>query len=366
MCIVDGCNSVPAADPRCARWGIGDVCTQHFDDAADQIEACVPALDRTWAEDFARIAFLVANKPQVRDYFRMLSRQLVIRGGAHAGPDVVHETLQHFEKKTFFAKLHIVPLSILTPDDFFSFIRDGFVFDDFGAGYTHGAYTHRLHLFALNCAVTARFTSAAPGNQGWNHSALELFSKLGENVTRVRCDLDIAGMQVQTGNLWGALFDQQGRGEHFNHADEVHWDVRFGPMGLGALGAQIIEIQREWGSRKWALERMALLDAYKTERSNLPWYRQKPTDRQLVQRVDRENEAHRRTLVGGRATAVGDRAVFGGVHVISVTATKETEMLRSGRWQRGRAGALIPVGKNMNEAATIGIRKTASRVVFAH
>ncbi|MEO0820450.1 MAG: LirA/MavJ family T4SS effector [Pseudomonadota bacterium] len=381
MCVFNGCAN--PNHPNSANWGVGSICQQHFDAISTEVQGQTTC-DQGYADDYARIWVLMMERNRMLNYLDNTFGTYLVNHDPAAFtvnlPSVdyqphVHEALVHFERRCWFSGQHIVPLGILTAADFFGFIAQGYVLDDFGAGYTHGAYTHRLQWFCIMHAITNGFTTANPATTGWNHSAYELYTKAAEPGLRNPVRLTTGTLNESGSSLWAVLFDLGGRGAYFNHPDELHHEIRFGTTQGTGIEIAITQHQREWGVRVWSLTRQAAIgqefaqlanaeqNLSATQRAKRALHiSQAPSRQDLINRArtkvdtDPGYAASRNALIAGTSPAVAS----GGV-----AAQKEMEMASSGAWKRARAGVLIPQADTLSmSAASVNGRKTYSRVAL--
>jgi Family of unknown function (DUF5636) len=156
--------------------------------------------------DYARIFTVLIDRPQIAKILTRLGN--VMSFIAAAPPEVVwlrfSSVLSFYERKCWFPEDVLLPMGLLSSDDFYYYIRLGYVLKDYGAGVKHGEFTHRLQWHVIMYVATEGFTRAIA--RGWDHSPFDLYTSLGRPENR---------------GLWVSLLDNRGEGG-FSHPDSFH------------------------------------------------------------------------------------------------------------------------------------------------
>lgn len=241
------CANTPS--PTFASIGAGEgYCVGCYTQLVNEITGNWPNLGKSWAEDYALIEVLFTDRATTMQYLRGLNAEMEARvAQLHASrgwqkrasaalyrklkddkPYVrLSVVLEHFEALCWFPTVHVLPLGLLSVDDFYYYISHGLVLKDYGAGVKHGEFTHRLQWYILGRAITNNFTTAF--RAGWSHSPFELYTHLGSAGARNGREGGNTG-----GDLWGRLFDRGGLGNGYFEPDTFHGDVMKG-AGLAVL-----------------------------------------------------------------------------------------------------------------------------------
>jgi hypothetical protein len=228
---------------NCLRWGVlppgFDICEHHFGLILEEIRKVAPGLSRDYQEDYARI-YLLMESPYT--FLRCLGLLNAVaarkiedaRLDGHA-PDPVYlrlsKMLQLFEDRCWFQPDLLVPVGLLDGDDFLTLVRLGYHLKDYGAGVKHGEFTHRLQWHVIMRVITADFTNPNPNSRHWNHTPLDLYTRLGTKEGE---------------GLWGYLLDNPGDGtkRSMRHPDWVHQTV-LKETGLSVIGGMIARREKK-------------------------------------------------------------------------------------------------------------------------
>jgi hypothetical protein len=204
---------------KCIR-SCGDSSPESYDDAVEifciawndtQLSNILMEFELGLAADYARIYLLMNNRTRFESCLLKLNQHLDPTG--YRQPDTKWLSLNHvlsfFEKRCWFPTEILLPMGILSPTDFYFYIRRGYVLKDYGAGVKHGEFTHRLQWHVIMSDITNGFTT--PFSRAWKHSAYELYTSLGES-------------KQQASKVWSFLFDQPGDGnsDSFRYPDYLH------------------------------------------------------------------------------------------------------------------------------------------------
>jgi hypothetical protein len=172
--------------------------------------------DPAYQDDYAKILAVMKDSELVKAKLKALDQSISTKP-TDASPETnwlrLSSILSYFEKQCWFHTDVLLPLGILTADDFYFYIRRGYVLKDYGAGVKHGEFTHRLQWHVLMRVITNDFTT--PRRKEWDHSPLELYVSLG---------------MKQNHGAWVRLFDERGDGD-FNHPDSLHQWVLESDLG---------------------------------------------------------------------------------------------------------------------------------------
>ena len=172
-------------------------------------------LKRTYLDDYKRIRALLSDKAAVRKHLQIIEADLA--GDAHLG---LLDALRHYEGLVGFSDKDVIPLGILSVDEFFGLLREGLPFKDVGAGMKHGEITHRLQWFVIAAEITAGFSSL-PKTGEYAHTPIELYTYLGSPDMRIHHD--DGGYKA---SLFGYLFDQGGSASDlYNQPDRIHMEL---------------------------------------------------------------------------------------------------------------------------------------------
>lgn len=219
MCRIKGCtkpdNNFAIAGSQ--KWGLSDMpCGEIFKKAEGVIKTRCPGVDAEYLPDFVRLYLLMEDKTQVLKSLKTFSDKIGTQQSSSAPKTEnlnwfrLSDSLRYYEVMCWFPADLLLPLGVLTADDFLFYIRRGYVLKDYGAGVRHGEFTHRLQWHAVMVAITNGFTTADPKKQGWDHTPLDLYTSLG--------------MKKNDG-LWARLFDQNGSADDYHHPDTLHADL---------------------------------------------------------------------------------------------------------------------------------------------
>lgn len=173
------------------------------------------AVKQQYLEDYKRIRALLTDKLAVRRHFQLLEDRLARNPSAS-----LTDALEHFERQVGFAGTDVIPLGLLSTDDFFDLVRGRVAFKDVGAGIKHGENTHRLQWFVIASEMTDGFTTF-PHTAEYNRSPIELYRYLSSPDLRL---YDASGEYKYS--LFGALFDQGGSASDlYNQPDRLHMEL---------------------------------------------------------------------------------------------------------------------------------------------
>jgi hypothetical protein len=228
-CQKKGAPPVPGSE----KWGLsGGLCQDLIDRTKQTITQRCAAVSKNYVDDFVRVYTLMTDTAKVLAYLEAFSNEIQ----SYKDPDFAEgktlkwfrlsDALRYYETKCWFPPDILLPLGLLSSDDFLYYIRLGYVLKDYGAGVRHGEFTHRLQWHAVMRAVTNNFLTADPKATGWVHTPLDLYTSLG---TR------------EHGNLWAFFFDRTSaddyRGPDMLHADLVNGKVG-GPLQTMVAGRE--------------------------------------------------------------------------------------------------------------------------------
>jgi hypothetical protein len=246
-------------------WGFDAVvCRKHYDMAVMLFESSAPALSQIldpngsgairvgsvhvplhaynaqYLADYVKLLVLMQNRKAVMECMQKLNAELsktVARQKKtpHDLDDRFHtvkkqargyvrisRALSYYEQRCLFPSSHVVFSGALTAANFYWSLTQGFMPKDPGAGVAHGDFSHRLQWHAVMRVVTNDF--AVPHFGAWSKTPLDLFTSLGAGAAMNR-------------NLWGVIFDGQGR-PHYTDPANLFADVRRN-ADLGVLQVQI-------------------------------------------------------------------------------------------------------------------------------
>jgi hypothetical protein len=197
-------------------WGLSSrMCQACFDKILskiqDQCKSGTRTFDTNYIEDYAKIYALMYDRPRMNQVLEDMDSK--IAGQALGQPGEINwmrfsSILGYYENKCWFHKDVLLPMGILSPDDFYYYIRRGYILKDYGAGVRHGEFTHRLQWHIVMSVITNKFTCPFEA-RGWSHSPFELYISLGSPANK---------------GMWALLFDLSGEGD-YRHPDAFHQDL---------------------------------------------------------------------------------------------------------------------------------------------
>jgi hypothetical protein len=200
-------------------WGLSHpMCDASFGCLKDRIVGKKAGLDRSYLDDYARIYSVMLDRERIRKVLSSLGDSILPPTASTSGETKwlrFSSILTHYERKCWFHQDVLLPMGVLKDEDFYHYIRCGYVLKDYGAGVKHGEFTHRLQWHVIMAVATESFSRAIA--RGWNHSPFELYISLGER---------------QNWDIWGFLLDNLGDGE-FTHPDSFHqWLLQEAPPNI--------------------------------------------------------------------------------------------------------------------------------------
>lgn len=229
--------SKPASD-RCQNWGVGEgFCDEHIgrvrsrlhgrDFSKDPIEKPVESEFGTYIEDYIKLYALMLDTGFCRTLMTRLNTE--IKGGAAMRardklederftnakrPDDkkyvrLSRVLEYYEGLCWFPTVHRLYTGALTSENYQQSIALGYMPKDAGAGAQHGEYSHRLQWHMVMRVITNNFCEAK--SDGWNHSPLGLFTKLGDQQSMIN-------------GIWGLIFDNQD-GKAYDNPAKLNMDL---------------------------------------------------------------------------------------------------------------------------------------------
>lgn len=171
-------------------WGLSKgVCSDCFRRAiaAAQDGGAEGVVPEDLLEDYGRIYLLLdKDRDNVRSCLRTLASELgSLLGRDHYKPSTsgtghlkLSAALERYETYCWFPPCHDTFIEQLPSERFLSYLKQGLMAKDPGAGPKHGDFTHRIHWHVVSRVITNGFTT--PKIAGWNHTPLKLFTYLGE------------------------------------------------------------------------------------------------------------------------------------------------------------------------------------------
>ena len=373
-CIMQGVNGIACgnAAPDSARWGVGEVCETHFQRNMAIIQRACPGLSADLVKDYARIEVLMRNNALVVQYLKLLDGEMtklssmlndiidfqkeayeeqqqgtakmksVGSGGSVSRYHTIEllsdreymrlsRLLEHFEAKCWFPSTHLLPIGILDADGFFWLIENGYMVKDYGAGVEHGEFTHRLQWHCISRAITRHFTDPNPGSNGWHHSPLELYTKLGSAQARLPVEGNDMDFCPQQSTLWGYLFDAASKAEYVNRPDKFHEVARQELKGT-QLG---ISIASRHSKRKDALNKK-IDEEIAIAKTSSGALNPAAIQKNAMEKAAAEYSHRKHQLNGGRYTADDPQLVGGGAILKLTGDTLVTAADLEGRRGRSR------------------------------
>lgn len=247
-----------------ANWGFNaTVCQKHYDIAkyllqSQDTQRCLDRLGDNgelihlpfvphfpfagYVDDYVKLLALMQSRQSVLDCMRKLASELdkTINRQKKTKDDLddrfhtlkkqarpyirISRALSYYERLCLFPSSHVVFSGALTSANFYWSLRQGFMPKDPGAGSNHGDFSHRLQWHAVMRIITQDFST--PHIAGWNKTPLDLYTSLGKPDEEHR-------------NLWGVIFDAQGR-PNYSDPSNLFRDVRESP-NMGALQVQLVK-----------------------------------------------------------------------------------------------------------------------------
>lgn len=241
-----------------------NVCKVHLEEIAGRISEGCPRLSPKQTMDYAKIYAVITDGVTLDTALRYLGDKIAGFEANAANNDAVkldempilHFLLKSYEEKFGFGRDALMT-GILSPEAFLKQLEEAYSVCDFGADADHGAFTHRLHWFAVMYAATGGSPeNGTPGPEclagGFTIPVVNLYKTLGTGPAGSRVVLLKANGSNDAGkSLWAALFDLPGEGAgRFNHPDALHLAIRTEEVGHPALSAAIIDIQRDVVKRR--------------------------------------------------------------------------------------------------------------------
>ncbi len=189
-------------------WGLSHpMCDASFDHLRRLIRKAKNSVDEKYLDDYVRIYSVMLDRQRVMDVLNKLGDSIPVPPASTSGETKwlrFSSILTHYERKCWFHEDVLLPMGTLSDEDFYHYIRCGYVLKDYGAGVKHGEFTHRLQWHVIMAVATERFSRGVA--RGWDHSPFDLYISLGERQNR---------------DIWGFLLDNSGDGE-FTHPDSFH------------------------------------------------------------------------------------------------------------------------------------------------
>jgi hypothetical protein len=209
--------------PLPTPWGLSvPMCESALQKVEADLWALRPTVQEGYVRDYARLCALMLDEPAIDTCLQELDAEIA-SPPAGSAPETnwlrLSSILTYYEKKCWFPEDVLLPLGILSEDDFSYYVRCGYLLKDYGAGVKHGEFTHRLQWHVIMRVVTERFTK--PVGAGWKHSPFQLFISLG---------------RAQNKSIWWYILDQAGDGT-FQHPDSLHAHVLNNPSAFPKLAA---------------------------------------------------------------------------------------------------------------------------------
>jgi hypothetical protein len=217
-CDISKIKKSSLSDKPIEQWGLTmSMCRVYLDLIVKELSNNTQG-ELNYRDDYAKLYSVLMDKPLIRKVLDNLGNTIINKPTGHE-PEInwlrFSSILTYYEKKCWFPDNILLPMGVLSNEDFNYYIRRGYVLKDYGAGVKHGEFTHRLQWHVIMSTVTDNFTK--PFKSSWQHTPFELYTSLGRSENQ---------------GFWSKIFDQRGEG-NFNHPDSFHqWLLNSAPDSI--------------------------------------------------------------------------------------------------------------------------------------